>query len=200
MAKATGMGTGKGKGDSSDPQADNAVSDASLSKGHATPTRKEREASNLRPLVSNDRKAGNRESRLRVAESRERARIGMANGEEKYLLVKDRGVQRRYVRDYVDARFSIGELMIPVLVFFIVLTAVNSKLFSVIGTIIMWAFLIVVVLDCVYAGFMLKRRLSEKFGPANVQRGFRWYLATRAIQFRKLRLPKPQVKRGAWPV
>lgn len=189
---------GMDKDDSTNPKAGNPNS--ALSKGRATPTRKEREASNLRPLVSNDRKAGNRESRLRVAESRERARIGMANGEEKYLLVKDRGVQRRYVRDYVDARFSIGELMIPVLVFFILLTAVNKELFSVIGTIIMWAFLIVVVLDCVYAGIMLKRRLVAKFGADNVQGGFRWYLATRAIQFRKLRLPKPQVKRGAWPV
>ena len=66
-------------------------------KGHATPTRKEREAANLRPLVNSDRKAASKASRAKMAESRERARIGMANGEEKYLVARDRGPQRRFI-------------------------------------------------------------------------------------------------------
>jgi hypothetical protein len=174
-------------------------SDSVNGKGHATPTRKEREAANLRPLVSSDRKAAGKESRASMASARDRARIGMANGEEKYLPAKDKGPQRRYVRDYLDARFSVGELMIPFLVLVIALTFINSPIFVAIGTYALWAFLIVVVLDIVILGFTLKRKLGAKFGVDKVQRGYRWYAATRAIQLRPMRLPKPQVKRGQYP-
>ncbi|MCU1422776.1 MAG: hypothetical protein JWN36_2427 [Microbacteriaceae bacterium] len=174
-------------------------SDSVSGKGRATPTRREREAANLRPLVSSDRKAASKESRASMASARDRARIGMANGEEKYLPAKDKGPQRRYVRDYLDARFSVGELMIPFLVLVIALTFINSPLFVAIGTYALWAFLIVVVLDIVILGFTLKRKLGAKFGEDKVQRGYRWYAATRAIQLRPMRLPKPQVKRGQYP-
>jgi hypothetical protein len=55
------------------------------------------------------------------------------------------------------------------------------------------------VADCIVLGFSLQRKLSAKFGADKVQRGFRWYAATRAVQLRPMRLPKPQVKRGASP-
>jgi hypothetical protein len=174
---------------------------APVTKGHATPTRKEREAANLRPLVSTDRRGSTKQSRTQMAAARDRARIGMANGEEKYLPQKDKGPQRRYVRDYVDARFSIGELMIPFLGIVVVLTFVGSSYTALteIGTYALWAFLLVMVADCIVLGFSLQRKLSAKFGADKVQRGFRWYAATRAVQLRPMRLPKPQVKRGASP-
>ena len=78
-------------------------------KGRPTPTRKEREAANLRPLVGSDRRAAGKESRAKMAEAREKARIGMAAGEEKFLPARDKGPQRRFIRDYVDARFSVGD-------------------------------------------------------------------------------------------
>jgi hypothetical protein len=174
--------------------------DSSTSKGHATPTRKEREAANLRPLVSSDRKGSSKENRAKLAASRDRARIGMANGEEKFLLAKDKGPQRRFVRDYVDARFSVGELMIPFLGIVIVLTFIGSTTFTVIGTYALWVFLLVMVLDAVVLGFTLNRKLTAKFGAGKVEPRFRWYAATRAVQLRPMRLPKPQVKRGAFPV
>lgn len=174
-------------------------SDRVSNKGRATPTRREREAANLRPLVSGDRRAGGKASRAKLAESRDRARVGMANGEEKYLTARDKGPQRRYVRDYVDARFSVGELMIPFLVIVIVLTFVNQPIFVTIGTLALWAFLLVLVIDCVVLGFILQRKLTDKFGAAKLQRGFRWYAAMRAVQLRPMRMPKPQAKRGAFP-
>jgi hypothetical protein len=191
--------TRPGKDDAVDYEL-NTDSATAAGKGHATPTRREREAANLRPLVSGDRKGSNKESRARMAEARDKARVGMANGEEKYLPAKDRGPQRRYIRDYVDARFSVGELMIPFLVLVIILTFINSTTFTTIGTIALWAYLIVMVLDSLYAGFVVQRRLAAKFGADKVQKGFRWYVATRAVQLRRMRLPKPQVKRGEYPV
>jgi len=96
--------------------------DSVTGKGRPTPTRKEREAANLRPLVSSDRKAAGQASKAQVASERQRARIGLANGEEKYLPARDKGPQRRFIRDYVDARFSVGEILIPVMFVVIILT------------------------------------------------------------------------------
>jgi hypothetical protein len=168
-------------------------------KGRPTPTRKEREAANLRPLVGNDRKEANKASKAKYNEARDRARVGMANGEEKFLPARDKGPQKRYVRDFVDARFSVGELMIPVMLVIIVLTLVDNYQVQIISIIGLWGFFILAVLDCVFAGFQVGRRLAAKFGKENVQSGYRWYTAMRCLQMRRMRLPKPQVKRGQYP-
>ena len=168
-------------------------------KGHATPTRKEREAANLRPLVNSDRKAAAKASRAKMAEARERARIGMANGEEKYLVARDRGPQRRFIRDFIDARFSVGEIMIPIMFLVIILTFVQDEVFQVLAILGLWIFFILAVLDCLVVGFRINRKLAAKFGADQLQKGNRWYAAMRALQLRVMRLPKPQVKRGQYP-
>ena len=168
-------------------------------KGHATPTRKEREAANLRPLVNSDRKAAAKASRAKMAEARERARIGMANGEEKYLVARDRGPQRRYIRDFIDARFSVGEIMIPIMFVVIILTFVQDEVFQVLAIMGLWLFFILAVLDCLVVGFRINRKLAAKFGADQLQKGNRWYAAMRALQLRVMRLPKPKVKRGEYP-
>ena len=95
-------------------------------KGHATPSRKEQEAARKRPLVPSDRRLAAKQSRSQVQAARDRARAGMANGEEKYLPVRDKGPQKRYIRDYIDARFSIGEVLLPLLVVVIIGTFIDS--------------------------------------------------------------------------
>jgi hypothetical protein len=168
-------------------------------KGRPTPKRKEREAANLRPLVGNDRKEANKAAKAKYNEARDRARVGMANGEEKFLPTRDKGPQKRFVRDFVDARFSFGELMIPVMLVIIVLTLVDNYQVQIISILALWGFFILAVLDCLLAGIQVGRRLNAKFGKENVQKGYRWYAAMRCLQLRRMRLPKPQVKRGQYP-
>lgn len=168
-----------------------------IGKGRATPTRREREAANQRPLVSNDRRAANKAARAKLAESRERARIGMANGEERYLRVADRGPQRRFVRDYVDARFSVGEALIPVLFVFILgslIPQIANYLF-----LLVWLFFLASIVDAVILAAILRRKIRARFGQQSLKRGTGWYAGMRAIQLRPLRLPKAQVRRFAWP-
>jgi len=168
-------------------------------KGRPTPKRKEREAANLRPLVGNDRKEANKAAKAKYNEARDRARVGMANGEEKFLPARDKGPQKRYIRDFVDARFSVGELMIPVMLVIIILTLVDNYEIQIISIIALWGFFILAVMDCVLAGYQVGRRMAAKFGTENVKRGYRWYTAMRCLQMRRMRLPKPQVKRGQYP-
>lgn len=167
-------------------------------KGRATPTRKEQEAARKRPLVPSDRKGASRASRDSIAAARERARIGMANGEEKYLPARDKGPQRRYVRDYVDARFSLGEIILPLVVVVFAASFLPPTVAE-ISLLAIWVVFAAVIIDCIILGFTLTRKLGEKFGKNKVERGVRWYAAMRAIQLRPIRLPKPQVKRFQWP-
>ena len=75
----------------SEPEAGTDAETVAPTKGHATPTRKEQEAARKRPLVPSDRRLASRQSRTQMQAARERARVGMANGEEKYLPARDKG-------------------------------------------------------------------------------------------------------------
>lgn len=163
-------------------------------KGKPTPTRREREAANRRPLVSSDKKA----QKARLAAERERARIGLAAGEEKFLPARDRGPQKKFARDYVDARFSAGELLIPVMVLVIALSFINDLAVQSAVLIGLWGYFILSVIDTVVAGSLVRRRLAARYGKDKLER-VRWYVAMRAMQFRMLRLPKPQVRRWQFP-
>ena len=181
-----------------DPQAgDDLDSNGVPRKGHPTPTRKEREAARKRPLVSGNSVEARRASRAASQAQRERARVGMANGEEKFLPIRDRGAQKRYVRDYVDARFSFGELAIPVVAVLLVTEFLAAQLQASI-TIAVYGYFLLVIIDSIVLTVVLGRKLAAKFGSDRVEK-YRWYAITRAIQFRALRLPKPQVKRRNFP-
>ena len=170
----------------------------SSGKGHATPTRKEKEAARKRPLVANDRAERRRREREAAAVERERARVGMANGEQKYLPVRDRGPQRKFVRDYVDARWSIGELLLPtIVIFFITSFFPSDSIVQLVGFGIMWLVLVASVIDAVIVGNILKGKLAAKFG--SMDKGSRFYAAMRMVYFRQMRLPKPQAKCGEFP-
>jgi hypothetical protein len=169
-------------------------------KGRATPTRRERETARKRPLVSDNRGQARKEARARMAASREKARIGMAAGDERYLPIRDKGPQKKFIRDFVDARFSIGEILIPLMLLVILLTFVPSIEVQFFSYIALYAYILLAVIDSAILGFQLKKRLASKFGASKVERGVKLYAAMRALQLRRLRLPKPQVKRGQFPV
>ena len=181
-----------------EPQYELNTDSVSSGKGHPTPTRKEKEAARKQPLVSGDRVEARKKARAQMQAQRDRARVGMANGEEKFLPMRDRGPQKRYVRDYVDARFSIGEILIPVMFLVIILTFFPQPEVQTIGIVALWAFFLVAVIDVIILGFVITRKLAAKFGADRVEK-VRWYAAMRALQLRLMRLPKPQVKRGQYP-
>ncbi len=181
-----------------EPAAEPAEGDSVLTgKGRPTPTRKEQEAAHRRPLVPKDRRVATQQSRTQMASEREKARIGMANGDERYLLARDKGPQKRFARDFVDARFNVGEILLPMLV--IVILTYFFPAVATYALLAIWVVIALVAVDCIILGIRVRRRLAEKFGADKVERGIRWYVTMRALQLRPLRLPKPQVKRGETP-
>ena len=171
----------------------------SAGKGRPTPTRREQELARKRPLVATDRKQAARDAREKAAVIREQARVGLAAGDQRYLPLRDKGPQRRFVRDWVDARFSFGEFLIPVMVVVLLLSFFPQPELQYVTLIVLWAFFLIAVIDCILLGMRMRRKLAERFGADKVEKGIRWYAAMRALQLRVMRLPKPQVKRGAFP-
>ena len=171
------------------------IDEGASGKGRPTPRRRDREAELKRPLVSNSRK----EARAKMSAQREKARLGLANGEERYLPLRDKGPQRKWARDYVDARWNFGEFLIPVMFAVIFATFLPSLEAQFIAIIVLWGFFLVTILDSILVGNQVRKGLRAKFGFESVAPGVRWYAAMRALQMRGLRLPKAQVKRGEKP-
>lgn len=183
----------KGVEDASTPGAE----EPQVGKGRPTPSRKQAEAANARPVVGSKDKTQLKAQRQVMNSQRERARVGMMQGEEKYLGPRDKGPQRRYVREYVDARWNVGEMLIPMMLVVLVMTFIPQ--IQVVSLLVIWIFVGLAVLDAVFLGFRLKKKLAERFGDDRIQPGFRWYAAMRAFQFRPLRAPKALNKRGEFP-
>ncbi len=164
-------------------------------KGRPTPSRKAQQAARARPLVVDDRKAARKVARQQELERREAARIGMAAGDERYLPARDKGPQRRFIRDRVDARTSIAEFILPFMLLVLLASSFNDYRIIVIAQLSIWGFIAVSALDIIVFNIGLKRKLAQEFGSDAVESGFRFYAMMRMLQLRVLRLPKPQVDR-----
>lgn len=168
-----------------------------LGKGRATPSRAEQEAARKRPLVPDTKEAKAR-ARTDMATQREKARVGMAAGDDRYLTARDKGPQRRWVRDFVDSGWHLGEAVMPAMVLVILATFVPVYGIQFYSFIALWIFILFVIGDMVITSIRIKRLARDKWGD-RTEKGLGWYAAMRTIQMRFLRLPKPQVKRGQRP-
>ena len=165
-------------------------------KGRPTPTRKEAEAAaRARAKVPRTRKEIAAAQRANKSDSSARVRQGMRNGEEKYLLPRDKGPVRRFIRDFVDHRFSFIELLIPLLVVTMVFGYSGNATLRSIGNTVLLGSILLVAVDMFVLRFRLRRELAARF-PDQSTKGTTYYAITRAMQMKFMRLPKPQVKIG----
>lgn len=176
------------------------VHDPEAKKNRPTPKRNAQQAKLKRSIVPEDRKEARRQYREEMARKRDEARRGMLAGDEKYLPARDSGPQRRYVRDFVDARFSMGELLIPVAVVILAIGFFTNRQVQLYATIAVYGLFAIIVLDSIFLRYQMRSRMAVKFGgKEKLERGLTFYAVMRTIQMRFLRTPKPQVKRGEYP-
>lgn len=170
-------------------------------KGRPTPARKQQEMLRKKPAVGNKSPEAKKLAKETLRAERNKAREGLANGDERYLTSRDRGPQRKLVRDVVDARFTIGELVLPMLFVVIIISSFRTNdpqldLSIQLGTLLlMWGLFAAIAVDGFFIGKKAQKIVDKKFGD-RAEKGLRWYAAMRSIQMRGMRLPKPQVKRG----
>ncbi len=159
------------------------------------PVAREQEAARKRPLVPDTKEAKAR-AKADLATQREKARVGMAAGDPKYLPARDQGPQRKFVRDFVDGGWHLAEFVMPAMVLVILATFVPLPAVQYYSFVGLWIFILFVVGDMVITSIRVKQLAKAKFGEGRVEKGLGWYGAMRIVQMRFLRLPKPQVKRG----
>ena len=180
-------------------QDEKTIRDPQAKKGRPTPKRSEAEAGRrTRATVPKDRKEAAKQSRDRMRAAREKQRTALLEGDERYLPARDKGPVRRFVRDYVDSRWSMAEFFLPYAVVVLVLSIMRVGALQLLSTLLFLLFFVAVVLDFVRLGLGLRKSLKARFPDQNI-RGAVPYGLMRTLQMRRLRLPKPQVKRGERP-
>jgi hypothetical protein len=98
----------------------------------------------------------------------------------------------------VDARFSIGELFIPIALV-VLLAGMFNQAWAVAANFIVYGLIVLIILDSILLCVLLRGRLKLKFGEGSIQKGTNFYAIMRSVQIRRLRVPKPVVRRREYP-
>ena len=171
-------------------------------KGRPTPKRRDAEGKRRGPVApapmtqreASKRNRVSKEDRRKAAtERRER----MAAGDERYLLPRDKGPVKAYIRNVVDSRRHLVGLFMPLALVVVVAMLSPATYVQVYAAPVLMAVLVVFAVEGFFIGRGTVKKVREKFPEAS-DRGLSigWYAFVRASQIRKLRVPKPQVKPG----
>ncbi len=163
------------------------VRDPSGRKPGPTPSRKEAEAARRQRVTQTYSK---RESRAMASRSTRSDRM-------RAMAARDNTPEKALMRDYVDARFSIGEVLLPALVLILATSFLNTVFpqAAAIATFVMYTYVLLVIGDLFLMWRGFKKVLAARL-PGTSTRGLLFYGANRAIQIRRFRIPAPRVKRG----
>ncbi|MGW6695396.1 DUF3043 domain-containing protein [Rhodococcus sp. NPDC054953] len=180
-------------------------------KGRPTPSRREAEGRRRGPVApapmtakeARARRKQNRGSKeeRKVASAERRAdaadrRARMLAGEDKYLLPRDKGPVRAYVRDLVDSRRHLVGLFMPLAVLLILAMFLDPSLQAYV-TLGMFVMMLFMVVEGILLGRQVNNKVRDRF-PDSIDGGFKlgWYAFVRASQIRKMRAPQPRVSPG----
>lgn len=172
-------------------------------KGRPTPKRRESDPRTRGPVApppktqreAYKRSKGDKGDRKKAAATR---RERMAAGDDRYLMPRDKGPVRAHVRDIVDSRRHLLGLFMPMAILIFVVLFIRMPALQQYVTSVVLVVLIVMVIEGVFLGRTVTRKVREKFPDAQDRAlSLGWYAGVRASQVRKLRMPKPRTKVGA---
>lgn len=204
--------TGTAADSTAGADADAPTEDASVpkgqtaAKGRATPKRRDAQSAARRPATPAPRtrkeasayaKANKPSKDARRAAAAER-RARMDAGDDRYLLPRDRGPVRAYIRDVIDSRPHLVGMFMPLAILVLIAVVLPVPAIQQYLSLFCLLALVVMIAEGVILGITTTRKARLKFPGENIRGlGTGWYCFTRASQVRKLRVPKPRVQRGA---
>ncbi|GAB3502307.1 DUF3043 domain-containing protein [Amycolatopsis cihanbeyliensis] len=179
------------------------------SKGRATPKRREAEGKRRGPVAPPPRTTReamkrSREQRKKNPVSKEERRAAakerrerMNAGDDRYLLPRDRGPVKAYVRDLVDSRRHVLGLFMPLAIGVFIALLIPYPVVQQYATLLCTVMLLGMVVEGFLNGRRVARQVRAKFPQETVKgASIGWYAFIRASQIRKLRVPKPRVRPG----
>jgi Protein of unknown function (DUF3043) len=156
-------------------------------KDRPTPTRKEAEAARRQRMTTTLSK---KEARQTASRQSRAARM-------RAVSAREAAPEKVLMRDYIDARFNLGEFLLPSVVVILAVTILGSywPAVTLIATLAMYLFILGVFVDgyLMWRGF--KRVLAARLPKAS-PKGLLMYGMTRSTQIRRFRSPAPRIKRG----
>jgi hypothetical protein len=165
-------------------------------KGKATPTRKAAEAKlNVNAISAPATKASRSRDKSAVREARMASRAAYMRGEESALPARDKGPVRRFVRDYVDSRRTVGEYFLPAIVVVLFLTVIPNRAVQLFAILFMYAAMLYSIVTGFFFTRAIKKEVAVRF-PGQSVKGIGMYGWLRSTQMRRMRAPAPQVSRG----
>ena len=165
------------------------------SKGRPTPKRSEsqvKRGASLAPAKTRQEKRAAKEANRmqRLAQ-----RSAYMRGEESALPARDRGPVRKYVRNIVDSRISVGEFFLPFIFIVLLVSITRNQTIAVLAILGMYLIMFVAIIDGWFLGRKIKKLVAAKF-PNESTKGLALYGFLRSTQMRRMRAPRPNVKRG----
>jgi hypothetical protein len=182
-----------------------------VGKGRPTPKRRDAEGrrgpvapppKTQREAVKRSKVAGKSltkdERRALATERRER----MMRGDDAYVLPRDKGPVRAYVRDRVDVRRNLAGLLLPLALLSFLILLMPFPILQAYGPLVLMIAIIAAVIDSVLFGRQLGRAVRTKFpkgdpsGLSMKSSSLGFYAFNRACLIRRWRVPRPRVKPG----
>lgn len=166
----------------------------------ATASEARRRRKELRKSMSKeDYKALRRRERDEAAAKRRHINERMMAGDERYLLERDKGPERQFVRDWVDSHRYIMNLFLPLtlVVIVVMIIGLRNPVFANLVSIAMMVIFVIMVIEGLVLGRKLTALVNQRF-PHNPHSGFSLglYAFTRATMIRRFRTPAPRVAVG----
>ena len=138
------------------------------------------------------------EKRAMASSNRER----MMSGDDKYLLARDRGKVRAYVRDLVDSRRNVAGILLPIAVLSFVILLIPVPVLQAYGPLVLLVAIAAAVIDSVIFGRQMSRKVRDKFpngddsGLSTKGSSLGFYAFNRACLIRRWRVPRSRVNPG----
>ena len=165
-------------------------------KGRPTPKRSEAERRRHQPYTApKDRKEASRVQRTRGRDERGRRMDAVRRGEEWALPARDRGQVKALARDYVDSKRRFSEFYMYGLVVLLVMLFIRVPIVQTLVPAVVIAAVAIMVVEGILIGRRIRAIAAERL-PGQSTRGVALYAAMRALQIRRLRVPKPRVGIG----
>lgn len=165
-----------------------------------TPAQRSQRNKDLKASMTKEEwKAYKKEQRAENRRANRAMQARMDAGDERYLMDRDKGEVRRYVRDWVDARRFFTNYVMPVALVLLLVMLIGTwmpRVATALSALTM-VFILAIFIEAFIIGIRANKAVRAKF-PETTDTGFGlgMYAFSRANQPRNWRSPKPQVAIG----
>lgn len=138
-----------------------------------------------------------KEAAAQRRDERIKSREAMMRGDENALMPRDRGPVKRLARNVIDARRNASSYFFYAVLIIMVVSVVGASQpgIALLANLIFVFAILVVAVDSFFLIRRVRKAVSERL-PNESMRGITFYTVMRAISFRKMRVPSPQVNIG----